>query len=219
VALDATPNTQQSAPGQASDPRSPRVEFDREDQDTLLHTVVERFKQSSAIAQGQIAGRPAAEVMTEPLAALPWPEVVLLAGLMTKPMQVAAEAWMVAMSVDVQHENPHPERVMLLDRTVDSANDPDELLNSVNDQAGASACPVSAAHASIADNASQGEQLGTGAVMTVQRDDGADSERRADGDQLHLLWSGEEHLPREQVLPVQDEEKQSTQAPLQSLAC
>jgi hypothetical protein len=189
------------------------VEFDREDQDTLLHTVVERFKQSSAISQGQIAGRPAAEVMAERLAALPWPEVVLLAGLMTEPMQVAAEAWMVAMSVDVQDENPHPEGVMPLDRTVNSANDPEGLLNSVNDQAGASACSVSAAHTSIGDNASPGEQLGSATVTAERGDDDADAKVRADSDQLLLLWSGEEQPPREQALPLQEIQKRSTQEP------
>jgi hypothetical protein len=189
VVLDATPNTQQSASGQASDPRSPRVELDREDQDTLLHSVIVRFKQSSAIAQGQIAGRPAADVMAERLAALPRPEVVLLRALVMGQGQEAAASWVAAVRADVQN-GVHPfDGVKRPDCHGDSADAPDGQFASGNDQAQTSAFPVLAAHLSAGDTACSEGRCRSAAVMAVQSDDGADTEMRADGDQLHLPWS------------------------------
>jgi ParB family transcriptional regulator, chromosome partitioning protein len=92
VAPDATPDLPRSPQGEAPDSRPSTVELHREDRDTLLHTVMRQFQLSSVIIDSQIAGRPSAEVMTERLAALPKPEVVLLAGLLTGPMHVAAQA-------------------------------------------------------------------------------------------------------------------------------
>jgi hypothetical protein len=138
--------------------------------------------------------------MAERLAALPRPELVLLAGLMTGSMEVAAEAWMAAVSVEVQDENNDLEGVIPPDRTDDSANDADGLRTSANHQAEASGSSGSTAVASTVDNARQGEQLGSAAVMAVQSDDGAEAEVRTDGDQPYLPVGGEGNPSREEVL-------------------
>ena len=80
---ESTPTTRWSPRGQTSAPRPTGLKPDREDRRTLLQTVIEHFQQSSAIIEAQIAGRPAADVMAERLAALPWPELVLLGALVS----------------------------------------------------------------------------------------------------------------------------------------
>jgi hypothetical protein len=213
VAADSTPDTRRRPQRQILEPQSTGVELDGEDRDTLLHTLVVRLKQSSAIAHGQIAGRPAADVMAERLAALPGPEIVLLAGLVTRPMQVTVEAWMAAVRAEVQDEDHHFDGVMPHDCSDDSANDPDGPLTSIDDHDETSTGSVSAAHASIGDKACQGGKLTNAAVTAERGDDGADAEVRANGDQLPWPWSDKEQPPIEQALPPQEEEKPSTQEP------
>jgi hypothetical protein len=151
--------------------------------------------------------------MAERLGALPRPELVLFAGLMTGAMQAAAEVWVAAVRADVQDEDHHFESVKPHDYSDDSAKDPDVPLTPIADQDETSAGSVSPAHASTRDKACQGGKLTNAAVTAVRGDDGADAEVRANGDQLPLLWSGEEQAPIEQALPPQEAEKSSTQEP------
>ena len=194
-APDSKPDTRWNSQGETSDPLLTSVERDGEDQDTLLHSIVARLMRHHPLAEGQIAGQPAADVLVTRLATLPWAEVVLLTGLVRGPMPRAAEAWIAAVREDVQDKELHFEGVMPHDCAGKLANDPAVPLTSIDDQAKDSACSVSSAHASIGNNAcSEGQRTST-AVMEVRGDDGADAEVRAATDQLSLPWSGEEQAP------------------------
>jgi hypothetical protein len=98
------------------------------------------------------------------------------------------------------------------DSNGNSTNNTNGLLTSGNDQAEPSAGSIPVGHAPIGDDASQGEQLGSLIVTTERGDDGAEAEVRANGDQLHLPWSGEEQPSRRQIPPLLEEEKRSEQA-------
>jgi ParB family chromosome partitioning protein len=211
-APDSKPATRRSPQGKTLDPRLTEVEPDGEDGDTLLHTVVAYIRQSSAITESQIAGRPATEVMAERLAALPWPELVLLRGLLVGQVQEAAASWVAAVRADVKDEDHHFESVMSSDSAGDPTNDADVPLTSTDDQAEESASSDCTAHASRGDNARSEEQRRSTTVMAERGDDGADAEVRADGDQLHLSWGSEEQPPHGQVPSLREEEKRSEQA-------
>jgi ParB family transcriptional regulator, chromosome partitioning protein len=105
--LESTPSTRRSPRVQTSDPQPTSIEPNGEDRGTLLHTIVAHFQQSSAIADAQVAGRPAAGVMAERLAALPSPELVLLRALMVGQVHEAAASWVAAVRAEVQH-GVHP---------------------------------------------------------------------------------------------------------------
>jgi ParB family chromosome partitioning protein len=191
----STSTRRPSPPVQTSAPRPTGWEPAREDRRTLLQTVIEHFQQSSAIIEAQIAGRPAADVMAERLAALPRPEVVLLAGLLTGPLHVAAEDWVAAVRAEGQDADHRSEGEMPYDYSGDSANDPEVPLTSIEDQDATLAGSVSAAHVSIRENARQGGKLTNAAVTAERGDDGADAEVQADGDPPRSPWGGEEQPP------------------------
>jgi hypothetical protein len=153
--------------------------------------------------------------MAQRLAVLPRPEVVLLAGLMTGPMHVAAEAWVAAVHVEVQDEHHHCEDMVPRDCSGNSANDPEVPLTSIDNHDETSAGSVCAAHTSTRDKASQGRKLTNAAVTAESGGDGADTKVRANEDQMPLPWSDEEQPPIEQALLSQEEEKPPAQDPPQ----
>jgi ParB family chromosome partitioning protein len=64
------------------------------DRDAFLRLVVAALH--DAIAEREVAGQPVTAVLAERLAALPWPELVLLARGLTGPLAEAAAAWVAA---------------------------------------------------------------------------------------------------------------------------
>jgi hypothetical protein len=64
------------------------------DRDALVGVVVAALH--DAIAEGEVAGQPVTAVLVERLAALPWPELVLLARGLTGPVAEEAAAWRAA---------------------------------------------------------------------------------------------------------------------------
>ena len=70
------------------------------DRHTLPSLLVGRLKEVAVIANGQIGGLPAAMVLAARLAAMPWPELALLAGWLTGTPEEAAAAWMTAVCGD-----------------------------------------------------------------------------------------------------------------------
>jgi hypothetical protein len=77
------------------------------DRDALVGVVVATLH--DAIAEGEVAGRPAIAVLVERLAALPWPELVLLARGLTGPLAEAAAAWKAAVDEETaEHAEPEP---------------------------------------------------------------------------------------------------------------
>jgi ParB-like nuclease domain len=80
---------------------SPRL--DPPDRPTLVQHAVGRLHAAAPImAEGEITGRPAAEVLSQHLAALPWPLLVLVAGCVTGTPQEAAAAWLAAAQRDAE---------------------------------------------------------------------------------------------------------------------
>lgn len=70
------------------------------DRQTLVSLLVGRLKEVAVIAHGQIGGRPAVTVLAARLAAMPWPELALIAGCLTGTPEEAAAAWMAAVRGD-----------------------------------------------------------------------------------------------------------------------
>jgi hypothetical protein len=215
-APDPTPGMRRSPRGQTLAPQPAGVKVYGEDRDTLLHTVVAHLQRSSAITESQIAGRPAADVMAERLAALPRPELILLRALVVGQVQEAAASWVAAVRADVQNGVYPFEGVMRPDCHGDSADALDVQLASGADPAKTSAFPTVAAHPSKGDATFSGGQHRSAAVLEVRGDDGADPKVRADDDQRPFQWDSEGKPPPEQALPVQEEEKPSMQEPLGS---
>ena len=74
--------------------------LDGHDRQTLVSLLVGRLKEVAVLAHGQIGGRPAVTMLAVRLAAMPWPELVLIAGCLTGTPEAAAAAWMTAVCDD-----------------------------------------------------------------------------------------------------------------------
>jgi hypothetical protein len=74
------------------------------DRDALIAAVVTELTRLYVVREQAIAGRPAAEVLGERLAALPWPELRLLAGYVLGGLYRAAAAtrWLAAAHAEVE---------------------------------------------------------------------------------------------------------------------
>jgi hypothetical protein len=150
--------------------------------------------------------------MAERLAAVPRLELVLIEALVVGQLQEAAPAWVAAVRADVQNGGVDPcGGVMRPDGPGDAPDAPDVQLACGAAPAKTSAFPVLAAHPSTGDAAHRGSQRRSPADTAVRGDDGADAKGQEVGDQLPFQWDGEGNPPHEQVLPVQEEEKPSTQ--------
>jgi hypothetical protein len=211
-------NVDAVAPGPTSPrrkhrPRPVEAEMAHEDRTRLLDTVVAHFQQSSAITASQIAGRPAAEVMAERLAALPQPELVLIKALVVGQVQEAAASWVAAVRADVQHGVFPFDAGLQLDSHSDATSTPEARIAAGYDPAETSSLPDVAAHPLMGDAAYRDGQRKGAAVMAVRGDDDADIKGEEVGDQLPFQWHGEGAPPHEHVLLVQEEEKQPTQKP------
>jgi ParB-like nuclease domain len=206
---DSKPATRRGSRAQTSTPQPTGVKIDGEDRDTLLHTVTAHFQQSCAISGSHIAGRPAADVMAERLAALPWPELVLLRALVGGQVQEAVASWLAAVRADLQSGVDPFEGGMEPDRNGDSADAPGVQPASGDDRAKTAAFPDVAASPSTVDSACSNGQGTRATVMAVRGDDGADAKVRADDNQRPCQRDGEENPPPEEVPRVREEKKQS----------